>query len=131
MTIMIAAAALLAAAGQPQAADPQWVDLLELPDGAMTWYDPGSVVRREGTVRVRTRARPTRSSTTGAREYHSVEEVNCQRRTARTISLVVEMQNGESITVATEGDEEADAINPHSPRAALHAIVCAPSSSEI
>ncbi|MEA3016868.1 MAG: hypothetical protein QOI38_1590 [Sphingomonadales bacterium] len=125
MTIMIAAAALLAAA-QPQTADPQWVDLLELADGAMTWYDPGSVVRREGRVRVRMRATPGPSSTTGAREFDSVEEIDCNRRTAMTVSLVAHMQDGGSITVPME-EEKADAINPDSPLAALHAIVCPPS----
>lgn len=125
MTIMIAAAALLAAA-QPQAADPQWVDLLKLADGAMTWYDPASLVRSEGRVRVRMRARPGPASTTGAREFDSVEEIDCGRRTATTITLVADMENGESITVPPEGG--ADAIQPNSPLAALHAIVCAPSS---
>jgi hypothetical protein len=125
MTIMIAAAALLAAA-PPQAADPQWVYLLELPDGAMTWYDPASVVRGEGGIRVRMRARPGPSSATGALEFNSVEEFDCVRRMARTISLVADMENGESITVPMD-EEEAEAINPDSPLAALHAIVCPPS----
>jgi hypothetical protein len=122
MTMMIAAAAFLAAAGQPQAAEAQWVDLLQLPDGAMTWYDPGSVVRSGGTVRVSMRARPGRSSTTGARMFNSVEEVDCGRRTATTVTLVAHMQSGESIDIPMEG--EPDAINPNTPLAALHAIVC-------
>ena len=121
MTMMIAAAAFLAA-GQPQAAEAQWVALLELPDGAMTWYDPASIVRGEGMVRVRMRARPTRSSTTGARMFNSVEEVDCARRTATTISLVADMQDGERIEIPMEG--EVDRINPNTPLAALHAIVC-------
>ncbi|HYG30830.1 MAG TPA: surface-adhesin E family protein [Allosphingosinicella sp.] len=125
MTIMIAAAALLAAA-PPQAADPQWVDLFELPDGAMTWYDPASVVRGDGGIRVRLRARPGRSAPPGPREFNSVEEIDCRRRAARTIMLVADMDNGESITVPME-EEEAEAINPNSPLAALHAIVCPPS----
>jgi hypothetical protein len=127
MTMMIAAAALLAAAAPPQGADPQWVDLLELPDGAMTWYDPGSVVRSGGTVRVRMRARPTRSSTTGAAMFSSVEEIDCGRRTATTITLVADMQNGESIDIPMEG--EADAINPNTPLAALHTLVCPAASA--
>lgn len=128
MTIMIATAALFAAA-QAQAPDRQWVDLLALPDGAMTWYDPRSIVRGESGVRVRMRARPGRSSTTGAREFNSVEEFDCSRRTARTVALVAEMLNGQSITVPMEEHKEgaeADAINPDSPLAALHAIVCPP-----
>lgn len=126
MTILIAAAALLAA--QAPAADPQWVDLLRLPDGAMTWYDPRSIVRGEGGVRVRMRARPGPSSTTGAREFNSVEEFDCSRNTARTVSLVADMVNGQSITVPMDEQKGAgaDAINPDSPLAALHAIVCPP-----
>jgi hypothetical protein len=133
MTMMIAAAALLAAAGQPQApeaqpqgGEAQWVTLLELPNGAMTWYDPGSVTRREGTVRVRMRAAPARSSTTGARLFNSVEEVDCSRRTSTTVSLVVDMKDGETMDITPDG--APDAINPNTPLAALHAIVCAPSS---
>lgn len=122
MTMIIATAALLAAAAPPQGAEGQWVDLLELPDGAMTWYDPASIIRRDGTVRVSMRARPGRSSTTGARMFNSVEEVDCARRTATTLTLVADMQNGERIDIPTDG--EVDAINPNTPLAALHAIVC-------
>jgi hypothetical protein len=122
MTMMIAAAALLAAAGQPQVAETEWVSLLELPDGAMTWYDPGSVTRRDGTARVRMRARPTRSSTTGARQFISVEEVDCERRTSTTISLVADMKDGERIEIPLDGTP--DAINPNTPLAALHERVC-------
>lgn len=123
MNIAFATAALLAASVQPQASEAQWVDLIELSDGGMTWYDSASIVRRDGIVRVSMRARPGRSSKTGARMYSSLEELDCSRRTATTITLVADMRDGEIIDIPMDG--EVDPINPNTPLDALHANVCA------
>jgi hypothetical protein len=116
--------ALLAGTAQGDRDRTQWVHVQEGESGARSYYDPASVRRDQDKVRLRLRAVPGRSSTTGTREYVALEEIDCAARTAATLELTATLRNGRRQTVPMPG--KAEPINPGTVVAALYDLVCAP-----
>lgn len=111
--------------GQAPAAPDQtnWVQIHSSPDGTRAFYEPGSIERGEGTVRVRMRALPGGEIGKSVSEFVATEEMNCARRTTITLALTAELQGGTRMEVPVDG--RVDPVHPNTPASALFDIVCA------
>jgi hypothetical protein len=109
---------------QPPASAGQtgWIEIYSAQDGTRAYYDPASIERGEGTVRVRMRALPGGEIGKSVREFVAIEEFNCARRTTTTRALTAELQDGQRMEVPPDG--RVDAVHANTPAAALFDRVC-------
>lgn len=119
---MVIAAAVCASAPL-HAQGGAWVLLGTNADQSTVYYDPATVERDNSTVRARIRAAPRPNNELRVRQMLALTELDCARRTTRTITLRADFENGESTDVPVEATQAAR-INPNSPVAALYEIVC-------
>ena len=121
---MILAAALLLQAA-PAAPEPAWQNL-GAHSGIDTFFDPASVRRENGRVRVRVRGVTRATGADGIRTVIGTTEIDCTAGTATALDARGYDAAGRLLlnAIVPAAERQPEPIRPDSPNAAVRALVC-------